>query len=323
MTATKNEYVASLPMILDEVEVQRVERVSPSFVRIELAGPGLAECGAAGPLYDQRMKIVFPNAAGNLPSFADMNESWWDTWMQIPEEERGSMRTYTIRDLAGSGAGSRLVVDIVVHEPGEHSGPGNEWALRAQPGDRLIVLAPRRGHEFGGIEWSPGTATRLLLAGDETAVPAIRGVLRDLPADATGAAFVEVPSAEDIQRDVVAPEGVEVTWLPRGDAPRGASLHAAVIAWLTGTAETAPAVGDDEVDPDLWETPVHSSSGEQVAEATRVPMADGPYAGLYAWIAGESKVVTGLRRRLVNDLGIDRGQVAFMGYWREGVAMRS
>ncbi|MDZ5619819.1 siderophore-interacting protein [Nocardioides sp. HM23] len=323
MTATKNEYVASLPMILDEVEVQRVERVSPSFVRIELAGPGLAECGTAGPLYDQRMKVVFPNAAGNLPSFADMNESWWDTWMQIPEEERGSMRTYTIRDLAGSGAGSRLVVDIVVHEPGEHSGPGNEWALRAQPGDRLIVLAPRRGHEFGGIEWSPGTATRLLLAGDETAVPAIRGVLRDLPADATGAAFVEVPSAEDIQRDVVAPEGVEVTWLPRGDAPRGASLHAAVIAWLTGTAETAPAVGDDEVDPDLWETPVHSSSGEQVAEATRVPMADGPYAGLYAWIAGESKVVTGLRRRLVNDLGIDRGQVAFMGYWREGVAMRS
>ena len=116
-------------------------------MRIELGGPGLAECGTAGPLYDQRMKIVFPNAAGNLPSFAGMDESWWETWMQIPEDERGSMRTYTIRDLAGSGAGARLVVDIVVHEPGEPrciGGPGNEWALRAQPGDRLIVLAPRR-----------------------------------------------------------------------------------------------------------------------------------------------------------------------------------
>ena len=44
---------------------------------------------------------------------------------------------------------------------------------------------------------------------------------------------------------------------------------------------------------------------------------------LYAWIAGESKMVTGLRRALVKDLGIDRHQVAFMGYWRLGVAMRS
>jgi NADPH-dependent ferric siderophore reductase len=310
-------------MVLDEVEVQRVERISPSFVRIELGGPGLAECGTDGPLYDQRMKIVFPSAAGNLPSFEGMDESWWETWMQIPEDERGSMRTYTIRDLAGSGAGPRLVGDIVVHEPGEHSGPGNEWALRAQPGDRLIVMAPRLGHEFGGIEWSPGTATRLLLAGDETAVPAIRGVLRDLPADAIGAAFVEVPTAEDIQRDVASPAGIEVTWLPRGDAPRGASMHAAVVAWLTGTAETAPQVSNDEIDPDLWETPVYSSSGEDVAETTQVPVADTPHAGLYAWIAGESKVVTGLRRRLVNELGIDRGQVAFMGYWRKGVAMRS
>ena len=315
-------------MILDEVEVRSVERISPSFVRVELAGPGLAECGTDGPLYDQRMKIVFPNAAGNLPSFAGMDESWWETWMQVPEDERGSMRTYTVRDLAGPGAGARLVVDIVVHEPGkphldQRSGPGNEWALRAQPGDRLIVLAPRVGHEFGGIEWSPGTASRLLLAGDETAAPAIRGVLRDLPADATGAAFVEVPTAEDIQRDFLAPAGFEVTWLPRGDAPRGASLHAAVIAWLTGTAVTAPQISDDEIDPDLWETPVHSSSGEQVADATKVPMADSPHAGLYAWIAGESKIVTGLRRRLVNELGIDRAQVAFMGYWREGVAMRS
>jgi NADPH-dependent ferric siderophore reductase len=322
VTAT-NEYVASLPLVLDEVEVHRVERVSPSFVRLELAGPALAECGTAGPLYDQRMKLVLPARGGDLASFAEMDDSWWGTWLKQPEDERGSMRTYTIRDLVGSGAGTRVVVDIVVHEPVEHSGPGNEWALRAKEGDRVVLLAPRRGHDFGGIEWSPGAASRLLLAGDETAVPAIRGILRDLPADATGAAFVEVPTADDIQRDLTVPGGVEVTWLPRGDAPRGASLHAAVVAWLTGTAEVAPQVGDDEIDPDLWETPVYSSSGEEVAPATLVPVDDSPYAGLYAWIAGESKVVTGLRRRLVNDLGVDRGQVAFMGYWREGVAMRS
>ena len=64
-------------------------------------------------------------------------------------------------------------------------------------------------------------------------------------------------------------------------------------------------------------TSLYSSSGEDVpGDVTGV-------GGTYAWIAGESKVVTGLRRALVKDLGIDRHQVAFMGYWRVGVAMKS
>lgn len=330
MTVEENTYVASLPMLLTELEVARVERVSPSFVRIELGGAELAEFGTPGPVFDQRFKIIFPNAAGRLPSFAEVDESWWTTWMEIPEDERGSMRTYTIRDVVGEGAETRFVVDIVVHEassPGGDDpldGAGNRWALQAQVGQRLVVMAPRRGHEFGGIEWSPGNANRLLLVGDETAVPAIRGVLRDLPADARGAAFLEVPVDADVLDDVLAPAGVEVTWLPRNGGARGEELHAAVLAHLTGAAPTeALAVADDEIDPDLWETPVYSSSGEQVADATAVPTDDSPFAGLYAWIAGESKVVTGLRRKLVNDLGLDRKQVAFMGYWREGVSMRS
>ncbi len=324
MTAVENEYVASLPMVLDEVEVRAVSRVAPSYVRVELGGDCIAGIGTDGPLHDQRIKLIFPNAAGVLPSFADMEESWWDTWLQIPEEERGSIRTYTIRDLVGSGPDARMVVDIVVHEPGEHSGPGNAWALAAAPGDRVITIAPRRGHDFGGIEWAPGTATRLLLVGDETAVPAIRGILRDLPDGTAGAAFLEVPATADMLDDVRGPSGVEVTWLPRNGSERGVALHAAVIAHLSGgPAPAALVVSEDEIDPDLWETPVYSSSGEDVVEATVVPEAGVPFAGLYAWIAGESKVVTGLRRHLVNELGIDRAQVAFMGYWREGVAMRS
>jgi NADPH-dependent ferric siderophore reductase len=44
---------------------------------------------------------------------------------------------------------------------------------------------------------------------------------------------------------------------------------------------------------------------------------------LYAWIAGESWMVKALRRSLVTELGVDRRQVAFMGYWRDGVSMKS
>jgi NADPH-dependent ferric siderophore reductase len=155
----------------------------------------------------------------------------------------------------------------------------------------------------------------VLLAGDETAVPAIAGILRDLPADAVGTALLEVPLAADVQ-DLAAPSGVDVRWLPRDGRPLGSLLHAAAVERL-GASATTVEVGDDEIDPDLWETPAYSSSGEEVA-AERAHTDD-----LYVWIAGESNVVTGLRRVLVNDLGLDRRQVAFMGYWRRGVSMAS
>jgi NADPH-dependent ferric siderophore reductase len=76
-----------------------------------------------------------------------------------------------------------------------------------------------------------------------------------------------------------------------------------------------------EVDPELWETPTYSSSGEEVDDSAATLGHE--LDGLFAWIAGESGIVTGLRRLLVGELGMDRRQVAFMGYWRRGVAMRS
>ncbi|MEQ6902816.1 siderophore-interacting protein [Nocardioides sp. YIM 152588] len=317
-------YVAELPMILDRVVVRAAERVSPSVMRFELGGDRLADFGVDGPVLDQRIKLIFPNADGLLPSFAAADESWWTTWQRMPEAERGSIRTYTIRDVVGSGTDTRLVVDIVVHEPapGEvPDGAGNAWALGARVGDELITICPRRGHAFGGIEWAPDGADRLLIVGDETAAPAIRGILRDLPAHARGAVFLETVTAADAYDDIVAPAGVSVTWLPRDGGGRGARLQPAVLDHLTGAGASGPLTVDaDEVDPDLWETPVYSSSGEATGPATDTAV--GAFPGLYAWIAGESRVVTGLRRALVG-LGVDRRQVAFMGYWRDGVAMRS
>jgi hypothetical protein len=38
----------------------------------------------------------------------------------------------------------------------------------------------------------------------------------------------------------------------------------------------------------------------------------------YAWIAGESGIVRSLRRHAVDERGIDRRAVTFVGYWRLG-----
>lgn len=301
--------------VLATVSVSSVERISPSYVRIELASPELAEFGVDGPLYDQRIKLLFPGPSGTLPT---LGADWWNDFLALPEEERGHLRTYTIREVRGTGVDTRLVVDFVLH-PDDH-GPGSGWASHAGEGDRIMLLCPRRGVPYGGIEFVPGDAERLLLVGDETAVPAVAGILAHLPADAEGAAFVEVPTADDVQ-DLVGPPGVTVHWLPRDGVELGKLLHAAVLDHV-GANVPPPVVADDEVDPDLWETPAWSSSGEEVAAEPAV--ADcGPLPGLYAWIAGESKVVTGLRKVLVSELGMDRRQVSFMGYWRLGVAMRS
>ncbi|WP_041574038.1 SIP domain-containing protein [Cellulomonas gilvus] len=61
-------------------------------------------------------------------------------------------------------------------------------------------------------------------------------------------------------------------------------------------------------DDDVWEVPVDYSTYSALRDN----------APVYAWLAGESGVIRGLRRHLVTELGIDRKSVAFMGYWRQG-----
>lgn len=308
-------------MVLAEIEAVSVERLSASFVRVQFAGPDLADLGVDGPWFDQRLKLVFPHEGGSLPSFAGADESWLTTWSARPVEERGHMRTYTVRDVHGYGVDTRLVVDFVVHDDGA-AGPGASWALRARPGDRVVTLAPRRGIPFGGIEFVPGDASSTLLVGDESAVPAVAGILAGLGCDAVGAAYLEVPEVGDIQ-DLAAPPGVEVCWLPRGHREVGCRLVPAVRAYV-GLPPTSDLRDDPlDVDPDLWETPHWSSSGEPVDPASQPVVLGHELDGVFAWIAGESTMVTQLRRALVKELGVDRRQVAFMGYWRRGVAMKS
>lgn len=293
--------------------VANVERISPSFARITFAGPELVDFGTPGHTFDQRIKLVFPPVSGVLPDLSDAGDDWYLRWRDIPEDERGSMRTYSVRDVRANGEHTEVVIDFVLHlEPGL-SGPASLWADGARPGDDLILIGPRRGRaDAGGIEYAPAEASAVLLAGDETAAPAIARILEDAPADLRGIAFLEVPDAAD-RLPIAAPTGVEVRWLVRGSAAHGSALIPAVTDHLGVAADLR--VRDLDSDELLWETPLYSGLGESL---------DGvhPHADRYFWIAGESGVVTTLRRHLVKTLGIDRAQVAFMGYWRYGVAMR-
>ena len=115
--------------------------------------------------------------------------------------------------------------------------------------------------------------------------------------------------------DPMRPAHPLANWLPRNGAELGHRVSAAVRGCF-GVASGRFATAED-ADPTLWETPTYSSSGESLSASTEDPRLD-----LYAWIAGEAGLVTGLRRFLVNEIGLHRHQVAFMGYWKRGVAMR-
>ncbi len=98
-------------------------------------------------------------------------------------------------------AARQITVDIVVH--GEHGDSGHLGG-EAQPGQPIYLMGP------GGAYTPDPAADWHLLAGDESALPAIAAALEALPANAIGKAFIEVAGPED-EIALTAPEGVEVT----------------------------------------------------------------------------------------------------------------
>lgn len=289
--------------------VLSAEKLSPHFTRITFATPGVGSSGSG--IFDQRIKLIFPTPGHALPVLSDADENWYAAWCALPEATRGVMRTYSIRTLDETVAPVRLTVDFVTHiDPG----PAAAWAEGATRGDEIIIVAPQPGAETSGIEFAPGDATDIVLAGDETAAPAIARILGDLGPATTGVAFIEIPTPADVLH-IHAPSGVNVRWLPRVGAGHGELLTPAVLGHLgVRLIDAHPTVAESASDL-LWETPAFSSMGEELTE-TRSDR------HTYYWIAGESTVVTRLRRTLVKEHGLDRSQVAFMGYWKQGVAMR-
>lgn len=290
-------------------EVARLSRLTPRFTRITFTGDQLQHFGTAG--LDQRIKLIFPLADGRFTDVGFLDEppppitDWYRRWRELPDEDRNPMRTYTVRAVRPEKA--EVDIDFVLHgsDADGTSGPASAWAQGARPGDELIIYGPDgRGEDPTiGIEWHPGRARHLLLAGDETAAPAICAILEQLPPESDGLALIEVPTSDD-RLQTATGSGVEVRWLPRDGVEHGALLRREVEAW--GQARAHGARGEDPVDPSedeiLWDAPVDAAVEE------------------YAWFAGEAGTITGLRRHLVRDLGIDRRSVAFMGYWRIGRA---
>lgn len=195
---------ADRPQIVLEV-FERIQ-LSPHLVRIVAGGPGIAQVEDNG-MTDAYSKMLFTHPGTNLTPPYDMAA----LREQLPLDQLPSARTYTVRkfDLEAG----QLWIDFVVHGADGVAGP---WADHAQPGDPVVLKG------IGGGYAPNPEAPWHFLAGDDSAIPAISSALEAMPRDAQGVALIEVSGpADEIAID--APDGVEVTWLHRGEEAPGTS----------------------------------------------------------------------------------------------------
>ncbi|MDX3226198.1 siderophore-interacting protein [Streptomyces sp. ME19-01-6] len=272
---------AAVPFRFFDVRVVRTRALGPSMVRVTFGGEALKDFASGGR--DQRFKLFLPHPHQDAPVVpVEAGQEWFPVWRAMDPATRAVMRSYTVREQRRDP--EEVDVDFALHGAdaagsATAGGPASRWAAHARPGDRAMLLGPVVP-DNGGVDFRPPPGTDwVLIAADETALPAVAGILDWLPAGIGAKVWIEVQHAEDL-RELPTEADAEIVWLIRDGAdpadPRSALL-------LDGVRDAALPEG----------TP-------------------------YAWLAGEAGTVRALRRHLVRDRGFDRKAVTFTGYWRLG-----
>lgn len=195
--------------------VVAAEQVTPRTRRITVAGPELAGLVVVRPA--QWVKVFVPARGAEVPVG----------------------RAYTIRRFDPHDA--RMELDFVLHGDGFCA----SWACQVQPGQSAILAGPRAGFDLHA-------APAVLLGGDETALPAIAGILAALLDGVPAQVFIE---GHDHLEQQALPTRAQATvrWLSRYGAAAGTTqvlqqaraataVPSGARVWMAGEASAARAV---------------------------------------------------------------------------------
>ena len=243
------------------IRVVGTTQVTPHMARVTFAGDHLAEVTTrlAGLGPDQQVKLYFPRPGQRVPQLPAVEgadtTSWYGAYVAMPEAERPWMRSYTIR--AHDAARGTVDVDFVLHAD---AGPATRWALAARPGDVLAMYGP--DGEYARpvpVTSSVAEADWFLMAGDESALPAIGTLAEALPPGTRAEAYVEVGGTAD-EQPLRSDADLAVHWVHRGGTPAGRSTalvdvlrgarfpEGRVFVWLAGEAGAVRALRRHLVD---------------------------------------------------------------------------
>lgn len=177
-------------------------------------------------------------------------------------------RVYTVR--AFDRREGWLEIDFLLHA---HAGPGGNWARNARVGDHIAVLAPG-GRTAPAADW-------MVLAGDESALPAMARIAENLPPHTRGQFFCELP-AEGAVLPVRCPPLMAWTWLFRENTA--------------------------------------CRSGALLQEAVRqAPLGEGR-GSRFLWVGAEFSAAQALRSWAVDTMQLSKHEQLIVAYWRLGMS---
>lgn len=241
-----------------EASVVSARNVTPMMRRVTLKVANAAAFSEGG----LHVRLLIP-PAGRAPVWPTAHRDGRIRW---PEgEDALVVRAYTIRAL--DPAADTVDIDFVLHVGGVT--PAATWSCEARPGARIGLLGPGGG----GLPDAP----RLLIAGDETALPAIARMAERVPAGQEARVFIEVAGPEERQ-PIPTAAGIELVWLYRNGASAGS-------AGLIEAALRDALDGEDD--------------GE-----------------VYIWVACGQTEAKAIRKFLRNDKRRDRSRCTVAAYWR-------
>lgn len=221
------------------LQVRRVERISPNFMRVTLAGDALA--GFTSASFDDHLKLMLPAPGQDEPLLPELGPNG-------PRLADGAvrpvMRDYTPRRFDATAG--ELDIEFALHG----DGPAAAWAAQAQPGQKVAIGGPRGSFVIPtGFDWH-------LFIADDTGLPAIARRLEELPAGCRAIVVVAIEEAD--RRALTSAAALDVIWVAPQPAPPDASaadhstLAAAArslnlptgqgYAWAAGEAHTIAAV---------------------------------------------------------------------------------
>lgn len=234
------------------VTLRAREWLTRSYVRVRLEGPDLA--GFDSPGADDHLRIFFPDGdplsveeLRSAPSREYTPLAWGEDWLELEFAIHGD-----------PSAGS--------------AGVAAAWAATAPLGSIAGIGGPR------GSKVLVGRPEAWFLAGDETAVPAIRRFAQAMDAEAVGRIIVEVKDAAH-ELTVEAPANVVVEYAHRGGLPAGTVL---------------------------------------ARRLESVSAADRPAGAVFGFVAAEQSVVKPGRALLLDRWRLDADAMIVKGYWKAG-----
>ncbi|MFC4254156.1 siderophore-interacting protein [Croceibacterium xixiisoli] len=245
------------------LRVMGTQALSPHMRRVRFAGSHLEAFATEAHLH---IGLLIPPPGASRTEWLTLESGGKARVRQV--DCKPVNRKYTIRAI--DSVAGRIDIDFVLHDDG---GPGGSWAAAAQPGDMVGILGPG-GRGLAPADWH-------LIAGDETALPAIGRMIEAMATDAHGQIVIEIADAAE-QQALQPPPGVALQWLHRDGAAAGTT--------------------------------------ELLLNAIRAISLPPNDIRRFAWVGAEFTAAQAIRDYLCKQAGIARGDQLVVPYWRRGRA---